>query len=783
MPLTAPPIDARTYDELREETLRRARVHNPDWTNFNASDPGVTLVELFAFMTENLLYRVNQIPDRNRRAFLSLLGVSLHSASAARGIVTFSNERGPLETMSFTAGLELSAGTVPFRTDAGLDVLPVEGRVFYKRRHAADDAVVQQYRDLYAPYAEPGQTSVDVALYETVALSVEDGGIDLVSDTADGSLWIALLARPTDKPPDAAVVQARAALAGRVLSLGVVPVVDEEIARLGPGATEIRTVNHLRYSIPNLPPGGLLPTGGNRKAAYRPLPSTESTNVLVDPGIVQLTLPDAAGLGLWQNLDPLESGAGDFPPPLEESALKDRLITWIRIEAGSSQLTGILWAGINAATVSQIVPIEDEALPDATGDPDQVVRLARRPVVPRSVRLVVASGDRVEAWTEIDDLALAGPEIPVADPLAPPGRTGGPRRDPNVFVVDPEAGELRFGDGDRGRRPAAGAFLRASYAVSDGKAGDVGPGAISRGAGLPPGVKVSNPIRTWGGADAETIVAGEKRIARYLQHGERLVTAADYTAIAKAIPEVDVGRVEVLPAFDPRLAPNAVGDAPGAVTLMVIPRLDRTRPDAPLPDKYFLDAICRFLEPRRLVTTELFIKGPVYVPVWASVGIETRSDRSISEIRDAVKAALVAFLSPLPRPEAAEAADLRIPAPAAALGPRPGPGGPRGMPSARPILVPPFAHAASGWPLAYPVRRLELDTYAGRVEGVAVINGLLLAGDDGVAVDRIELAGLELPRLVGISVVVGDPLPVAQLKGTPADLGRPFAVPLAPEDC
>src|SRR5215216_5810346 len=98
MPLTIPQIDDRTYQQLLDETLARIPVHNPEWTNFNDSDPGVTLVQLFAFMTENLLYRANQIPERNRRKFLTLLGVPLRAASSAHGLVSFANERGPLQT-------------------------------------------------------------------------------------------------------------------------------------------------------------------------------------------------------------------------------------------------------------------------------------------------------------------------------------------------------------------------------------------------------------------------------------------------------------------------------------------------------------------------------------------------------------------------------------------------------------------------------------------------------------------------------------------------------------
>src|SRR5947199_10213450 len=96
MPLELQPIDNRKYADLLEAALARVPVHNPEWTNFNASDPGVTLLELFAFLSESVIYRANLIPDRNRLKFLSLLGVPLQPASAARGLVTFANERGPL---------------------------------------------------------------------------------------------------------------------------------------------------------------------------------------------------------------------------------------------------------------------------------------------------------------------------------------------------------------------------------------------------------------------------------------------------------------------------------------------------------------------------------------------------------------------------------------------------------------------------------------------------------------------------------------------------------------
>jgi len=116
MPLALPQIDDRRFGQLVEETLARALVHAPEWTNFNQGDPGVTLVQLFAFLTEGLIYRANLIPERNRTRFLQLLRVPLAPASAAQGLVSIANERGAAATQTLPAGLEVRAGAVPFRS-------------------------------------------------------------------------------------------------------------------------------------------------------------------------------------------------------------------------------------------------------------------------------------------------------------------------------------------------------------------------------------------------------------------------------------------------------------------------------------------------------------------------------------------------------------------------------------------------------------------------------------------------------------------------------------------
>ena len=82
MPLRSPILDDRSYAQLRDELVARIPVYTPEWTDHHPSDPGITLLELFAFLGENLLFRFNQIPDATKLAFLRLLDIPLRPAVA-----------------------------------------------------------------------------------------------------------------------------------------------------------------------------------------------------------------------------------------------------------------------------------------------------------------------------------------------------------------------------------------------------------------------------------------------------------------------------------------------------------------------------------------------------------------------------------------------------------------------------------------------------------------------------------------------------------------------------
>ncbi len=734
MPIPEPVFDRRSYRDILNEALARIPAHTPEWTNFNDSDPGVTLLQLFAFMSESIIYRANLIPERNRRKFLRLLGVPMRPAAPAQGLVAF--EHGAGSAVSTLASERvLYAGGLPFRTRNGLDVLPLTAQLYYKRplppAQVAD--VERIYAQLYASQLQEGEVA---EYYQTERLVLPAAGnllpqLDIGTETVDGSLWVALLAAPQQD-----IHALRTQLAGKTLSLGILPAVSQEGAVIHPRGGSRASDATLVYEMPDTKSG---------EPRYRRLAPTQEVDLLTTPGVVELRLPEADGLDYWNALDPLEAGVGDYPPSLEDTDLQDRLVTWLRIrspeafgsEGGSRQVhVPLSWVGINAARVVQEALVAAEALPVGTGEPDQGATLANTPVVLERLEIRVNG----ELWTRIDDLAAAGAEVPAQSPrLAAREVISAPPV--NVYTADRESGEIRFGDGLHGRRPPRGAAVQATYTFGGGASGNLGIGAINKGA--PSGLRVRNPVPTWGGSEGESVADAERRIPAHLRHRERLVTQEDYLDIVRNTPGVDLGRVEVLPLLHPELPAQA---SDGVVTVLVIPRTDPVQPEAPRPDRLFLGNICAHLQPRRLLTTELHVVGPVYVPIWMAVGLEVVPGEAEGPVREAVRRALLDFVSPL----------------------RGGFGG-------------------GGWPLARSVEPAELLAAAARVPGVARINELLL-GDTGGGTPRVALEGLELPRVMAVEVSGGSAVSIAELQGrqpvvdeTGLPVRRPL--PVIPEEC
>ena len=75
MVLPAPNLDDRRFQDLVDDAKRLVQQRCPEWTDHNVSDPGVTLIEAFAQMVDQLIYRLNRVPDRNYIKFRDLIGV------------------------------------------------------------------------------------------------------------------------------------------------------------------------------------------------------------------------------------------------------------------------------------------------------------------------------------------------------------------------------------------------------------------------------------------------------------------------------------------------------------------------------------------------------------------------------------------------------------------------------------------------------------------------------------------------------------------------------------
>lgn len=108
MTLPVPNLDDRRFQDIVDEAKRMIPSLCPEWTNHNISDPGVALIELFAWMTEQVLYRLNQVPDRLYTQFLNLMGVAPYPAQAATADLTFWLSAAPNEPVTVPAGTEVA---------------------------------------------------------------------------------------------------------------------------------------------------------------------------------------------------------------------------------------------------------------------------------------------------------------------------------------------------------------------------------------------------------------------------------------------------------------------------------------------------------------------------------------------------------------------------------------------------------------------------------------------------------------------------------------------------
>src|SRR3954447_5427568 len=124
MALPVPNLDDRRFQDLVDEAKRLVQQKCPEWTDHNVSDPGVTMIELFAWMTDQVVYRLNRVPDRHYVKFLELIGVTLFPPTAARTDVTFWLSGPQPDVVRIASGTQVA--TIRTETDAAIAFATIE---------------------------------------------------------------------------------------------------------------------------------------------------------------------------------------------------------------------------------------------------------------------------------------------------------------------------------------------------------------------------------------------------------------------------------------------------------------------------------------------------------------------------------------------------------------------------------------------------------------------------------------------------------------------------------
>jgi predicted phage baseplate assembly protein len=604
MSLPSPNLDdLRFQQHLVDEARRRIIHYCPEWTDYNLSDPGITLIELFAWMTEMMVYRLNRVPEKNYIKFLEMIGTRLQPASSARAEVTFY-----LSVPFPITPEDDTVVTVPQGLEVATRPTEEESEVTYTvddRLVLAPPKLVQVRREVGGGSAA-GQTDVHKNYLSRL-------GVEIFYP----------FTRPTPREGDTFYLgfDPERSMAGYIV-------------RLAFECEETQAVGVRRED----PPLVWECSVGDGQWAEVPLSTRrgekDTTGGLNNPrGVLTLYLPltvrpdqvhGRSAYWLRCRLEQRREEQGMYTEPPRVKSI-----------------TAYVIGGTTRATHAVIV--RGEELGYGSGEPGLGVRLRHAPV------LAPRSGETVEVEEKRDGEIVYVPWEIVPD-------FSKSTRYSRHFTLDEATGEISFGPAIRqpdgtvhqyGRVPEAGHRIRFSqYRYGGGVAGNVPTGKIQVLKSAVPYVdRVVNLKRAEGGRDQESLEEAKMRAARELRAQQRAVTADDFQSLALGTGR-EVARVKCQ-------APGRDGSAlpPGMVELLVVPSaLDALRAgdlsaltlDLPLQER-----VLAHLDQHRLLTTTLRVREPNYLGVRVAVQIVAGEYASSEVVRSRVEQSLQQMICPL----------------------------------------------------------------------------------------------------------------------------------------
>lgn len=606
MPLEPPQLDDRQFEDLLAEAKLRLQRYCPEWTDFNDSDPGMALVQLFAWLTELMLYRINQIPERSYIQFLKKLNLERHAARPARTQVvmtTIADGSPKLQSVRARSKFQVpSPGgeSLTFETIDPLDLIP---------------------------YPLDGVQVFDGLNYEDYSDSNTSGSKTFRplgwTPQIENALYLGFHPSSADVKKEG-LFPRRMSLHFFFPSSQLTPVVSGDPNPSGQRLPKLVWEYQSRLDRTS-------PDTQFDPDRWRPLTVIEDqTGSLTQEGRVILRGPDTDCL------------ATTSPKPVD-----DELRFWIRCRLvegkySTEMIPEITFVRCNVVEVENRATFQNEVV--AVGDGTQTsFQLQNHPVDPASLVLVVLrdGDDTPEPCIQKEDLY----ESSVND---------------LDYTLNGNSGEIRFGDGRRGRIPGVGERVVAlSYRAGGGAAGNIEAGAIKDPPlGTVPLDSVINPRPATGGTDEESLNSLLERAPRVLRGDARAVTKDDYRRFAEEIP--GVGRAIVLPQY---LQSHRGLKIPGAVTVVVIPATPRDPVAGEVgeprfePTQDLLKAVARRLDDCRPVGTEVEVVAPrlhsldLWVEVSPAAGISDVLAQQLS------KRALEHYFRPVEEPQLLPAID------------------------------------------------------------------------------------------------------------------------------
>jgi hypothetical protein len=616
VPLVAPTLDTRTFEQIVAEVRRRIPTFTPEWTDLNDSDPGITLAQLFAFMSEQLLFQVNQVPNKGFITFLKMVGEELHPAVPATADVTFIpvggtnvgsplvieiDERTQVQTAAPPPGQTkpLTFETIRAFTainGALVDIVSSNWDLKYISQKAANDSVT----GTYFPFDQAATTRD--SFYLVLDLNVAAGSPP----------WPAATFRfRVNVPPPAGT-------AAGITDVG------EPTNALPSGAQP-----RIAWSYSS----DTQTVAGTPTVIFTPItPTLDSTLELTQSGYLEFTFKSA---------DVMKRASSD--PALVPSNFQGRFVLRAQVLSPNAygptppRLKSVL---LNTVTAKNLVTVRNEPLGASTGQPFQTFQLANAPVFPASSVVTVFEpsngGGTPVVWTETLDLFSAGPTE-------------------RVYELVPATGRLIFGDGKTGMIPppddgslASGNMTATSYQYGGGLSGNVGATTLTKVLGGTGTVSfdANNVLPAAGGDDEEAVASGIARAPAVVRSRYRAVSAADFEALAMETPDARVSRAFALSNSRPGFPP---GTAPGAVTLVLVPHQPfATSIDIPigLPQQT-AQAVQAYLDVRRLATTELYTQPATFRQVTVTASLQLVAGASAASALAAALATLNTYFHAL----------------------------------------------------------------------------------------------------------------------------------------